>query len=381
MSMRVVVANPGSDVYGSDLQVLESVRALVGAGSDVVVLTPAAGPLDARFEDAGARVERVRVPVIRRAYLSPTGMVRLVAEVGRDTPGLLRALRRLRPDVLYVNTITMPWWLLAARAARVPALCHVHEAEDSDPGVVRRLMSAPLLAARRVVFISRTAEHAALEVVPRLRSRAVVVLNGVPDRPVPPVAPPAGARPGLCLVSRLSERKSQHVAIEAVGLLRDRGVDVALELVGTVFPGNEAYEERLVADVVRLGLGDRVTFSGYVSPSWTALDRGDIALHLSVRDALGNVVIEGQLARRPVVATNVGGHLESIVDGETGVLVPPGDAAAVADAVAALVADPDRAARIADAGRASALRLFGTERYAAGIVGVVESLTSAATAR
>ena len=90
----------------------------------------------------------------------------------------------------------MPWWLLACRAARVPVLVHVHEAEDADPGLVRRLMAAPLLAATRVLFISRTAERAALEVFPRLRQRSVVVLNGVPDRPGPPVpapdAPPGG---------------------------------------------------------------------------------------------------------------------------------------------------------------------------------------------
>ena len=153
------------------------------------------------------------------------------------------------------------------------------------------------------------------------------------------------------------------MAIAAVDILRRRGRTVELELAGTVYPGNEAYEERLRRDVREHGLEDLVTFSGYVAPSAAVFDRSDVALSLSTRDALGNVVVEAQLAERPVVAAGVGGHLESIVDGETGLHVPPGDPDAVADAVESLLADPARARQIALAGRESARELFGVRRY------------------
>ena len=376
MPVRVLVANPGADVYGSDLQMLESVTALTAAGLDVLVVIPEPGPLQQRLADVGALTEVVRFPVIRRAYLSPTGLARLGAEVLRAAPALRSTLRAARPDVVYVNTTTIPWWILAARAARVPVLCHVHEAEDADPGPVRRLMAAPLGAADRVLFISRTAERAALEVLPRLGRRSVVILNGVPERPGPPVPPPAGARPRLGFVSRLSERKAQHVAIAAVDVLRGRGRTVELELAGTVYPGNEAYEERLRREVVERDLSDLVTFSGYVAPSAAVFDRSDIALSLSTRDALGNVVVEAQLAERPVIAAGVGGHLESIVDGETGLHVPPGDADAVADAVERLLADPLRAREMALAGRESARTLFGVQRYGERVVALVRELAA-----
>lgn len=379
--MRVLVVNPGSDVYGSDLQVLESVRALAGSGAEVLVLTPEPGPLQQRLTDAGARVAVQRFPVIRRAYLSPRGLVRLGVEVTRAVPALASTLRASRPDVVYVNTTTIPWWIGAARVARVPVLCHVHEAEDADPGPVRRMMATPLLLADRVLFISRTAQRAALEVFPRLRTRSVVILNGVPEREKPPVPPPAGRRPRLALVSRLSERKSQHVAIEAVDLLRARGHLVELELAGTVFPGNEAYEARLHEEVRRRDLGELVTFSGYVSPSSAVFDRCDIALSLSIRDALGNVVVEAQLAQRPVVAAAAGGHLESIVDGVTGLHVEPGSATAVADAVERLLADPETARSIAVAGRHSAERLFGVDRYGAAVVALVGLLADQGVTR
>ncbi len=376
MPVRVLVVNPGADVYGSDLQMLESVTALTGAGLDVLVVSPEPGPLQQRLADVGALTSVVRFPVIRRAYLSPTGLVRLGAEVLRAAPALRSTLRAARPDVVYVNTTTIPWWIVAARAARVPVLCHVHEAEDADPGPVRRLMAAPLSAADRVLFISRTAERAALEVLPRLGRRSVVILNGVPERAAPPVPPPSGPRPRLGFVSRLSERKAQHVAIAAVDILRRRGRPVELELAGTVYPGNEAYEERLRREVRERDLDDLVTFSGYVAPSAAVFDRSDIALSLSTRDALGNVVVEAQLAERPVVAAGVGGHLESIVDGVTGLHVAPGDADAVADAVESLLADPVRAREMALAGRESARRLFGVRRYGEQVVALVRELAA-----
>ena len=379
--VRVLVVNPGADVYGSDLQMLASVTALTGAGLEVLVVSPEPGPLQQRLTEVGARTDVVCFPVIRRAYLSPTGLVRLGAEVLRAAPALRSTLRTARPDVVYANTTTIPWWILAARLARVPVLCHVHEAEDADPGPVRRLMAAPLAAADRVLFISRTAERAALEVLPRLGTRSVVILNGVPERAEPPVPTPAEARPRLGFVSRLSERKAQHVAIAAVDILRRRGRTVELELAGTVYPGNEAYEERLRREVGDRGLGDLVTFSGYVAPSAAVFDRSDIALSLSTRDALGNVVVEAQLAERPVIAAGVGGHLESIVDGVTGLHVKPGDADAVAEAVETLLADPARAREMALAGRESARTLFGVHRYGEQVVALVRELAATRSRR
>ncbi len=379
MSVRVLVANPGADVYGSDLQMLESVTAMKGAGLDVLVVSSEPGPLQQRLADVGALTQVVRFPVIRRAYLSPLGLVRLTAEVLRAAPVLRSTLRSVRPDVVYVNTTTIPWWILAARVARVAVLCHVHEAEDADPGPVRRLMAAPLAAADRVLFISRTAERAAIEVLPRLGHRSVVILNGVPERAGPPVPPPSSTRPRLAFVSRLSERKAQHVAIAAVDVLRRRGCTVELEIAGTVYPGNEAYEERLRREVRERQLADLVTFSGYVAPSAAVFDRSHIALSLSTRDALGNVVVEAQLAERPVVAAGVGGHLESIVDGVTGLHVEPGDAEAVAEAVESLLADPVWAREMALAGRESARTLFGVGRYGDRVVALVRELAATRT--
>jgi glycosyltransferase involved in cell wall biosynthesis len=369
----VLVAHPSADLYGSDLQLVESVHGLTAAGWRVEVRVPAPGPLVQRLVDAGAHVDVLDVPVLRKSLLRPAGLLRLAADTARALPAMLRVLRATAPDVVYVNTVTVPLWLVAARLGRRPALCHVHEAEDDAPRLVSVLLNSPLLLARTVVVNSRAASRTLLRAVPRLAGRTEVVHNGVPG-PGADVAPLPPARSGprlVVLVGRLAPRKGTDVALEAAGLLRAEGRDVELELCGSVFPGYEWFEEQLRARSAELGIAGHVRFAGYTSPTWPALARADVVLVPSRAEPFGNAAVEAQLAGRPVVVSAAQGLTEIVTDGETGLLVPPGDAPALAAAVAALLDDPARARALAEAGRASAERQFTPARYRAAIADVV----------
>ncbi len=373
MTRHLVVVNPGADVYGSDLQMLESVSAARLAGWRVTVVTPDEGPLRALVEARDAAYLVFPLPVVRRAHLRPAAFLSLVGTLPAAVARLRTQLRQLAADLVYVNTTTIPWAIAAGRLAGVPVVCHVHEAEDTDGRLVLMGLNAPLLLADRLIFISRTARDAAVAIVPALGRRGVLVPNGVPDRPVPVVARPEGTPTRLCVLGRLSPRKAPHVALEALRVLRDRGVPATLEVAGSPFAGYEYYEQQLRASAQEWGLGAAVHFSGYVSPSYPAFDRAQIVLCPSVREPFGNAVIEAQLAERPVVAAAAGGHLESVVDGETGLLVPVGDPTAMADAVQRLIDDPDLAGRLGGQARARSVELFGLQRYRAQIVEVLDA--------
>ncbi len=370
----VLVAHPSADLYGSDLQLVESVAGLVAVGRRVVVTLPAPGPLVDRLTGAGAEVGVLAVPVLRKALLRPRGLVSLAAGSLRALPAMLRLVRTLRPDVVYANTVTVPLWLLAARLAGRPALCHVHEAEDGLPRPVALLLHAPVLLARHVVVNSGAARDTLVRAVPALRRRTQVVHNGVtgPDVEARPAVPGTGPR-RIVLVGRLSERKGTDVAVEAVALLRAQGRDVVLELCGAVFPGYEWFEQRLRERATAPDLAGAVVFSGYTDPTWPALERAEVVLVPSRAEPFGNTAVEAQLAARPVVASAVQGLQEIVTPGETGLLVPPGDAAALAAAVAALLDDADLAARLAAAGRESAVRRFSPGRYRADVVAAVDA--------
>jgi glycosyltransferase involved in cell wall biosynthesis len=116
-----------------------------------------------------------------------------------------------------------------------------------------------------------------------------------------------------------------------------------------------------------------VHFAGHVAPVWPALARAHVLLAPSRGESLGNAVIEAQLAGRPVVATAVQGHLESIVDEDSGLLAPVDDAEAMAIQVGRILDDPALYARLVAGGRTRAATLFSPRRYAEAMQDVIAS--------
>jgi hypothetical protein len=163
---------------------LESVKALTGAGRQVVVALPRSGPLVPLLADAGAQVRLVETLVLRKALLRPRGLLVLVSRGLRTLPRMLREIRGVQADVVLVNTVTLPTWLLAARLLRRPVVCHVHEAEQlSRP--LALLLHAPLLLADRLVVNSAAAGAVLVAALPALRERVRLLYNGVPGPATP----------------------------------------------------------------------------------------------------------------------------------------------------------------------------------------------------
>jgi glycosyltransferase involved in cell wall biosynthesis len=353
----VLIAHPSAELYGSDRVLLETVQGLCENGARVVVTLPTTGPLVAAIGARGGVVELCPTPVVRKEALRPLGALRLLGATIRAVPAGLSLLRRIRPDVVFVNTLTIPLWVVLGRLTRRSVVCHVHEAERSAPAIARRLLAAPVLLAHHVIVNSRFSLDVLAGSFSVLRHRATVVYNGIvgPSQPV-------AAREQICdaarllYVGRLSPRKGPGVALDALSLLVSRGVDARLDLVGSVFPGYEWFSDEL-ADQVATDpmLRDRVSFHGFVSDVWPRTAVADIVIVPSRLDEpFGNTAVEAVLAARPAVVSATSGLLEAADGYESVISVEPGQPAALADAVCAILDDWPRYRSVAlvDSGRA-----------------------------
>ena len=167
-----------------------------------------------------------------------------------------------------------------------------------------------------------------------------------------------GPQPLVGLFGRLSEWKGQHVFLDAIAAME--GVQAVI--VGGALFGQEAYEARIREQASRLGIDGRVRFLGFRPDVPELMAAMDVVAHTSiVAEPFGRVVVEAMMCGRPVVATRGGGVTEIVRDGETGLLVPPGDASALAAAIGYVLSQPALAERLAQKGREDVSQRFSME--------------------
>lgn len=153
--------------------------------------------------------------------------------------------------------------------------------------------------------------------------------------------------------------RDQGTLITAISILRERGWDARLVLVG-----DGAMRRSLEALAARLGMQPWVAFAGYQTDLSEFYRKIDVYSNSSIAEGFGIAVVEAMLECKPVVLANAGAHPELIADGRTGVLYPAGSPYGLAETLVSLLADRARMANIASAGREHAKQTFAPHRYA-----------------
>lgn len=367
----VLVAHPGAEMFGSDRMLLESVIGFVESGARVVVALPSRGLLDVALREAGAEVVIIPMLVLRKVLLTPKGLPRLFRDMFRGLGAAWRLIGSIRPDAVYVSTIIIPQWPIIARLRRTRSVSHVHEAEASGNRIVNALLYLPHLASQRTLVNSRFSLDTIRQALPALARRAAVVYNGVssPDDPTPARKTVDGALRVL-YVGRLSPRKGPDLIVDAASVLRSRGVDASVTLLGAVFDGYEWYEQQLREQAESTGV--EVDFAGFHPDVWPFLADADVLIVPSrVDEPFGNTAVEGILALRPVIASDSSGLREAAGGYPTAQLVVPDDAGSIADALIRVRDEWERMVDETPESRAEALRRHAPAIYRSAVADAV----------
>ncbi|MDO8962988.1 MAG: glycosyltransferase family 4 protein [Coriobacteriia bacterium] len=339
-----------------------------------------------------ARVPSALRPLAKAAmYVSGTKYL----YVARDRRLLREHFAALRPDIVHINSggwpgaYSCPAAALAAADAGVPATLFVANniAQDySSPHrwFDRGLDRAAAASVTRFVTGSTYAAGALGRVLALPPGRVETLPNGVRPRPVKAtraeVLSDLGVDPSapvVTVVANLEVRKGQQHLLRAAVLpaLADTGCTLIIE--------GEGPDESGLRGLARdLAIAERVRFAGRVADVWSLIAASDVIVLPSVaNEDFPNIVLEAMSLGRPVVASRIAGTPEQIVDGETGLLVEPGDEAGLAAAVGRLVTDEGLRRRMGDAGRERFASCFTAERAAAAYGDLYRRLLAGAPAR
>jgi glycosyltransferase involved in cell wall biosynthesis len=347
----------------------DQVTELSALGHEVCAVVPREGPLADKLRAAGG----IRVEII------PFGLSRRLGDLPKLAAAelsLARFIRRYRPDVIHAHLIvatlacrvastSYPW---ALRVSQVPGLVQLRMP------IFRQLEQATL---RRDDLVIGSCQAIA-DRYQAMGARSVAVsYYGCDVHRFDPEASPQPFReefglfpdaPAIGMVAYMYRSplpdfkdvgvKGHEVFIDAAPLILARFPAARLFIVGDELLGNGDYRRSLEARAAGHGVADRLCFTGIRSDISSVMAGLDVLVNPSMDESACYTVAEALLMRKGVVATNVGGLPDTIRNGETGLLVPAADPAALADAVIELLADPERTRTLGQRGRELSLRQF-----------------------
>jgi glycosyltransferase involved in cell wall biosynthesis len=338
------------NVAGGQIVALRLARAAQAKGHEAVFFSPSDGPF----------LELVRSEGFAAGVVPVDGVF--------DARALARLVRAFRGfDVVHthahfsLNVLAR----VAGRLAGARVLSHMHIGNAFRAGRGRRAQIGIDNGTARLCFAIVAVSNATRDEVVRQgypAGRVVTVPNGIEPRDDVEPAHLADGRVVL-EVARLAEVKGQRHLIAALTRL-----DASVILVGEDLEHGGSYEEVLRREAERLDVADRVVFAGYRSDVPAVLAGCDVFCLPSTAEGMPLVVLEAMAQGKPVIATAVGGTPELVVDGVTGLLVPPGDADALAEALGRVLSDPELAKRMGAAGRQRVERDFAADASAARIL-------------
>ncbi|MEM8493799.1 MAG: glycosyltransferase, partial [Planctomycetota bacterium] len=334
------------------------------------------GAMVGRLRDLGVAVEVLSLGDRLRAAKKDGVGVGSVMKV----PGAVGFVRRLAKvirasgcELVYCNSLKADvLGGLAARWAGVPCVWHVRDRVMPDYLPAKVVPVFRRLCRWVPAGVAANSEHTLGTLgLPAAKPRRIVYSGVVPPDGV--ADEPATLAVGL--VGRLAPWKGQHVFLEAAADVRRELPEVRFRLIGSALFGEDDYEQELRQRASSADLAGAVEFMGFQEDVWSALADLTLVAHASTTpEPFGQVVVEAMAAGRAVIATDAGGVRETVVDGQTGLLVPPGDAGAMADAMLALLRDPARRRTMAAAGRERAITEFHIRRTSAECVALIQDV-------
>jgi glycosyltransferase involved in cell wall biosynthesis len=349
-----------SPVGGAEKATLFLARHLRERGWDSVAycLPSADESLRTFFQDQGIQVsthQQVPHSLYRTSYL-------------RASWALARDFRR--HDISLIHCADLPSVfpvLYAAKICRLPVLCHIRALY----GDICRRDKFFLSLVDRFAFVSQAAaDQFAFR---RAARHGAVVYDGIDICPLPR----AESRARLLqefgfsqqdklvgMVARVGHCKDHRTFIEAASLLRLQYPNLRFLIVGDYRePYHQEYYRRACGWVVEYGVGDRLLFTGHRTDVAQILAGLDVSVLCTQSEALGLALLEAMAQKTPVIGTAVGGVLEIIRHGETGLLHAENDARAVADEIRFYIEHPDQAAAMAERAYEDVRGRFGPDAY------------------
>ena len=381
---RILFVQYSGNPSGSTISGLLAVKGFLERGWEVDAVFGFEGPYIREYAESGCRVHVVE----HRNWLRGKGIrsVRHVWNEVQASERFERLIQRLKPSVVYVNTLVSFAGIVAARRMSLPSVWHVRELFDDVGGEMHPPLIGGKALVRRVlrrfptqiIVVSRAVAKNVMG--RRLRGKTRIIPNAVSRSffAGAGTSPPERESFGLQAANKivgvpggLRPVKGHDFFLKAAAIIANHDPECRFMISGS---GPSAYRDYLESRVNRLGLSDKVVFTGRLENMSAFYGACDLICIPSQSESFGRTAIEAMAMGVPVIGTRVGGLQDIIDDGENGLLVSYGDVTALASAMERLLKNPSLRQCLGSGGRQKAEKEYSESVYQQRVVGIVDDV-------
>ena len=332
---RVLLLHSSNDMYGASRIVLQVIDILIQAKYEVYVILPYKGVLNKIIADKGASCSIYNLGVFRKKYMNLKGLYNRFLKIKKAKNHISNYIDKHHIDLLYTSTSVIISGALAAKKCGIPSISHIHEIPTANkPYEIFIGLFVRYYSTQVIVVSNSVAKHWQ----PYLKkNQLLTVYNGI-IFPLTKASDNTKRKIGqnitVTSIARLIPIKGHKYFIEVAKELFKLNNQYQFLIVGDTFPGYESYEEELKTLVIENDLHQKIHFLGYRTDVEAILAKSDLFFHPSIApDPLPTVLFEAIKMKVPLVATELGGAVEILDNGNCGLLVPLNNAKKVADLI------------------------------------------------
>lgn len=367
--MKIISFSHDANLFGAQRSLLTLLTGLKKRNHDTTLVVPGEGDLTEALKKTDIDWSIIRYPY---PSLKPHKFLSYLKNYAEPATKIRQIVNELKPDLVHFNTAACVAPAMALRKSSAKKIWHLRE-RAPQRWLLERL-------------INRWSDHAiancqdtgsAYHMLNRL-GKISVVHNGLDLKPpkaeaVSQMQSKLGWKDGeltIAFAGNLLPHKNPLAVVEAVAILKERNIPCKACILG-----EGILKETVVQKIDQMGLTGEVILPGFVQNTSDYLAAADVVVIPSLVEPFPRVGLEAMALSKPIVGTTVGGMQEQTVSGETGMLVPPGNSEAIADALQKLAANKNLLLSLGQAGFRRYEESFTSEAYVNGFTAVIDKLS------
>ena len=378
--INILFIHQSAELYGSDKTLLLLLKHIDKTRFYPVVVLPNEGPLKSELDKENIKVVIAPVLKVYRKMFTPQNILKFVKDIKKGVDALDILNKHHHFDIVYSNTLAVLLGIIYAKKRKIKHLWHVHEI-IVHPKVIASIFPKILMRYSNLVICNSNATQNNLTVrIPELKSKTKVIYNGMElnsENKAVAQKTDFGFNETdiiITLVGRISRLKGHKLLLDVFTNHLIKNENIKLLFVGSPVEGQEQYLDEIQNSINRNKLQTKVKILPFLNDLNGIWSITDIAIMPSTEaESFGLVAVEAMLAKKPVVASDLGGLSEIVINNKTGFLFDPNSKEALSEALFKLIESPSLRSEFGEKGYERAIKEFSITKHVQQFEAVLEN--------